>query len=129
LTSSAQTTINRQKLILGDIANKALNKPAFSLSNRKCELENETGKLAAAVRNLYLHQQRSIEGYETIFRLISPVNLLKRGLAIIYHRGQIITAGSKLQEGDEITVRLQDSSITSTITDKRENHGNSEFDI
>jgi exodeoxyribonuclease VII large subunit len=129
LTTSAQTIINRQKLMLGEVANKAMNKPTYSLSNRKCELENETEKLTTAIRNFYLHQQRSIDGYETIFRLMSPVNLLKRGLAIVYHRGQIITGGSHLQAGDELTVRLQDATITSTITEKRDNNGNSEFDL
>jgi exodeoxyribonuclease VII large subunit len=128
IATSAKAVLVNQQLLLSELANRSMNKPTLLLSTKKGELESLGEKLKTSVRNLYLHQQRSIERHETICRLMSPAALLKKGFALVYHQGGIITEGSHLQKGDEITVRLQDTEITTTIKDKKDYHADS-FDL
>lgn len=123
IVASSKTVLFRQKLLLSETAGKVTSKPLRCINSKRNELRTATEDLKRGVKNYYLHQVTSIEKYETVCRLMSPVNLLKKGFAMVYHNGQIIIEGKQLQAGDEINVRLQDSDITSTITDKTPNDG------
>jgi exodeoxyribonuclease VII large subunit len=124
IISQTTTLLHHKKLQLLEASNKALNKPLFSIATQKNRVENEAAGLTKAARKYFTGQRRSLSEFETIFRLMSPVNLLKKGFAMVYYKDEIITDGSKLETGSAIKVRLQDTEIHSTITDKKQSDGN-----
>jgi exodeoxyribonuclease VII large subunit len=125
IATSSKAILFRQKLLLSEMANKSISKPLLCLASKRSELQGTQEGLKRSVQSFYLKELRGIEKYETMCRLMSPVNLLKKGFAMVYHNGKIITEGKGLQRGDEITVRLQDTEIKTTITDKIDYNGDS----
>ncbi|NTS40790.1 exodeoxyribonuclease VII large subunit [Flavisolibacter sp. BT320] len=125
ILSAAKTKVNRQKLLLSEMAGKTTSGATLLLSRKKGELDHTRQSIKTSVKNYYGQQRHSIERIEIVCRLMSPVNLLKKGFAMIYHQGAVITAGKALQKGDELTIRLQDTELTTTITDKKDNYADS----
>jgi exodeoxyribonuclease VII large subunit len=128
IISQTTTLLHRKKMQLLEASNKALNRPLFSIAAKKNILENEAAGLTKAIGKYFTGQRRSLLEFETIFRLMSPMNILKKGFALVYYKDKIITGGSRLETGSEIKIRLQDTEIHSTITGKKQSDGNP-FDI
>jgi exodeoxyribonuclease VII large subunit len=128
IISQTTTLLHRKKMQLLEASNKALNRPLFSIAAKKNILENEAAGLTKATGKYFADQRRSLLEFETIFRLMSPMNILKKGFALVYYKDKIITGGSRLETGSEIKIRLQDTEIHSTITGKKQSDGNP-FDI
>lgn len=128
LLSATKATLTEQKQAFSETATKATGKATILLSGKKNLLEGAKEKLATNLKGFYLQQRNTLERHETVCRLMSPVNLLNKGFALIYYNGQIITKGNNLEAGKEITVRLQDTEITTTIKEKKEHHADS-FDL
>jgi exodeoxyribonuclease VII large subunit len=123
VVAQSKRLIYRQRVQLMEVTNKALNKPQIFIANQKNELRNSLGNLKWFAGK-YIANQKSKIGYmESICRMMSPVNLLKKGFALVYYQERIITEGSALTEGAEIIVRLQDAEVLATVQQKRETNG------
>ena len=59
---------------------------------------------------------------------MSPVNILKKGFAIVYQDDKITTDGNKILQGNQIKVRLLDSEISAKVTLNKKIDG-SEFNL
>lgn len=71
--------------------------------------------------------KRSIEGRQVElahlaarFRALDPEQVLKRGYAIAFRNNRHLGSVSMVENGDVITVRLQDGTLTATVTDKED---------
>ncbi|HEV7333148.1 MAG TPA: exodeoxyribonuclease VII large subunit [Flavisolibacter sp.] len=125
ILSAAKEMINRQKLLLAESGSKTTGKATLLLQKKKSELRSATEGLKAGVKGLYGLQRHTIERMETVCRLMSPINLLKKGFALVYHQGKVITSGKDLKQGEEITVRLQDTELNASINNKKDYHADS----
>lgn len=56
-----------------------------------------------------------IEQYDQAIRLAHPDNILRRGFALVSHKGAIVTQADSLRPSDEIMIRLGESSVTAVI--------------
>ena len=125
ILTAAKEKISQQKLLLSETAGKTTSGATLLLLRKKSELEGTRQSIKTSVKSFYLQQRYRIERIETVCRLMSPVNLLKKGFAMVYHRGAVIISGMSLKEGDEVTIRLQDTELTTTINNKKDYHADS----
>jgi exodeoxyribonuclease VII large subunit len=64
----------------------------------------------------FLSNKRSEIGiHNKTLKLLHPDNVLNRGYALVYKANSIVTKSRKLQEGDEIKVKMKDGIIKSKI--------------
>ena len=82
----------------------------------KTNLQRST---AALIKN----RQATLDHYTTLIRVLSPLNTLKRGFAIIKADGHITTDPDWLHEGKEVEILLKAKKLSATITSKEDYHG------
>ena len=63
-----------------------------------------------------------LENYTQLVKHLSPASVLKRGYALLYKDGQLVTGGETIQTGDTITTVLADATIGSIVTSINTNH-------
>jgi exodeoxyribonuclease VII large subunit len=75
-------------------------------------------------RNQFLKNQQGYLGhYVSMIRMASPEQTLKRGFALVKKGDRIVTDPDEIQKGEELTIVLKHTDITTTVTGKTENHG------
>ena len=113
---------SRQKSLV-EVSNHLLSWPGSLLSNKANDLKNALSNLGIYARNYFVHQNSHIEHCISLFKLMSPEALLKKGFALVYHKGKITGNPDGLSAGDEITVLLSDTELHSVITTKNKSNG------
>lgn len=130
IMNTHQSTINTAKTILFkgqktlvEISNQLLSRPRSILSNKQNDLENSISNLSVYNRNFIQNQRSYIAHCVTVFNLMSPANILKKGFAIVYHQGKITSNPDLIAAGDDISVRLADTEISAVVTTKKQANG------
>jgi exodeoxyribonuclease VII large subunit len=108
------------------------------LANHSLALSQANGMIIAAAKDL-LHQQvlklaqvsstikdasgriisnskNELNNYSQLVKHLSPETVLKRGYALVYYDGKIITDANKLKKGVAITTVMATGDIESTVT-------------
>jgi len=62
-----------------------------------------------------------------MIRLASPQQTLNRGFAIVKIKDRIVTDPKVIEKGEEITVVLKQTEITSTVTGKKQTNGSADL--
>jgi exodeoxyribonuclease VII large subunit len=76
----------------------------------------------------FQHRRAEMEHHKTVFRLMSPANILKRGFALVYQDGKVTASPGGITQGSNIQVLLSNAMINATVTEKNETNGTA-FDI
>jgi exodeoxyribonuclease VII large subunit len=108
------------------------------IANHSLALNHANGMIMAAAKDL-LHQQllklaqmsaiikdasgriihnskSQLNNYTQLVKHLSPETVLKRGYALVYHDGNIVTDANKLSKGVAITTVMATGDIQSTVT-------------
>ena len=135
LTRINQITINTSKDIiyrnqnnLRSLSSQLLTKPKMTVYNRLSDIEGTINHLKVFSANYLKNQKGYLGHYHSVVRLMSPINILKKGFAIVKSNGKITSNPDDIMIGKDITVILSDKEITSTVKTKKEYNG-SEFEL
>jgi exodeoxyribonuclease VII large subunit len=91
------------------------------LSGMRKELESETNALVGVMRNVLLQHRVRSERFETALRSLSPLAILDRGYALIFHEsGKLLKDASKVAVGDAVSLRLAHGQLSAEVTGKDE---------
>jgi exodeoxyribonuclease VII large subunit len=121
LQHSSAMLLHRHRELMG-VSNAVLQRPRMMVSNRLNDLDNIVANFRSFSR-MYIQSKRGqVAHYDALFKLMSPANILKRGFAMIYQDGKVISNATSLQPGSHIKVVLHDASLEATITTKNITH-------
>lgn len=67
---------------------------------------------------LFENEARQLNNYTKFVRHMSPESVLKRGYALVYQNGKLVTDASKIHIGSTMSTILAGTQIRSTVTDK-----------
>lgn len=130
-----QITINKTKSILYNLkndllvtSNEILSKPKITISNKTNDLLNVISNLKSYKTIYFRNHTGYIGHFVTLFKMISPDNILKKGFAIIKVNNQITSNPDKIQIGAEIDIILNETKIKSTVKNKTKYDG-TEFNL
>lgn len=87
----------------------------FDFENALIDLKT---RMADAMADQLQRAKERLEQAKRIIRLSSPVDILRRGFAIISHQDKIVVDPSIIKEGMELQTQLKDTIIHSTVTKK-----------
>lgn len=125
LVQFAQITINNSKTILFKhrsnliiFSNQVASRPKALVQNKSGNLKNLAENIQSFSKLFISKQYDHIQHYDTMARLMSPVNILKKGFAIVYYENKITSEGDKIPIGADIHIRMTDSNLYSTLKSK-----------
>ncbi len=101
--------------------------PETTIRRHTYELGTVSGNISLFSRLLLQKLDNRLEHFRAVTRLMDPANLVKKGFALVYYKGNITPAGKEIPLGAEITIRLPDASLTATVTAKNEPDGESDL--
>jgi exodeoxyribonuclease VII large subunit len=83
------------------------------------ELNARVAAMAAAARNLLLHQRSRLERLTSQMEALSPVAILERGYALVFDSsGKLVKDAAQVKVGEDVTARLARGQIAATIKNK-----------
>ena len=93
--------------------------PASRLQDNARRLEGLRGRLSVISKVIVSNRETQIDRAGSRLNALSPVRVLERGYALVYGpNGRLLRASAEVQEGDGITARLHDGSLSATVTGK-----------
>ena len=75
-------------------------------------------KITSSVKSYLQTQDDKVRHIERVVRLLDPINVLKRGYSITYHRNKAVKDAGNILAGDMIITKLYNGSIKSTVEEK-----------
>jgi exodeoxyribonuclease VII large subunit len=129
LLTKTTTILYQNKSTLVEISHKLTSKPTLVVNNKLNDLENVKANLSVNSRKYLINKKGYVSHFETLIRAYSPINILKKGFAIIYQQGKIMTDGNNVDPAMDIKIRMADTEIITTPKSKTQIDGNDEFNI
>jgi exodeoxyribonuclease VII large subunit len=90
--------------------------PGMLLQNKERSLGQLQRELAAHTGDLVQNQRSKLMLYETMIRLMDPVQILKKGFAMIKINGRIASDKDELQVGSEITITRASEEVKAVVS-------------
>lgn len=108
---------------LQGIAGTLMVRPQSVIYKRSTDLLNVTTNLKGHTQ-AYMRNQRGYLGhFITLFRMMAPDAILKRGFAYVKHRNKVVVNTQGLQKGDAIEVVMEKETLQVQLTSKNSNNG------
>lgn len=130
-----RVTITRSKSILVDNRNALVttsvlivSKPRIILYNRISDLNTNIRYLRSFNVKLLANQRGYLGHFISMIRLMAPDNILKKGFAIIKHKGKVTSSTDGIGIGADIEVILSGTNLLSTVKQKKK-QDESEFNL
>ncbi|MBK6834231.1 MAG: hypothetical protein IPG89_08170 [Bacteroidetes bacterium] len=121
--NKTKTILYNRKTNLVSLLNQLQSKPRIITANKQSELNNVILNFKS-YSNKYLVNQRGYLGhYESLVRIMSPKNILKKGFAIVSRKSRILKSGEDLTIGEEISISMQDYNLTTKLITKTKKDG------
>jgi exodeoxyribonuclease VII large subunit len=135
LSMMRQTTINTTKTILfrnrnmlGAISSGIVSRPRIILYNRYNDIQNTVGNIKTFKSQYFKNQKSYLGHFKSVINMMSPMNILKKGFAVIKVDDHIISNPDEITAGKEIEIILADTQIQTIVKNKSPYHGN-DFNI
>ncbi|OLY94591.1 exodeoxyribonuclease VII large subunit [Cnuella takakiae] len=110
------------------LSNQFISQPKIIVAGKNGDLKNIGDNLKVNIRKLFINQRGYLGHFDSVCRLMSPLNILNKGFAIIYHKDQIVANAGNVPLGTEIKIRMASAEIIANTKTKKEVNGN-EFNL
>jgi exodeoxyribonuclease VII large subunit len=88
---------------------------ARAFSDAKATLKNSRKELERSASYILAQAQQKVSLRAQVLEAFSPQAALRRGYALVRKGNQLVRSGKNLRKDDEITIRLHDAQISSTV--------------
>lgn len=123
LLNCTRRILDRQDAILRQVFSRLALKPNEVVRHHKTDLDQTLRLLRLHCQRLFQDQHTSLRHQESLMRIMSPQNILKKGFAIVSKGDKIVINPAEIAPGDEITVSLDKTDLISVVNRKTESHG------
>lgn len=125
LNKTKQIVINNSKNILFQNHKYLLNsttqitaKPITTVSKKQNDLKNIANNLKSFSKINISNQQGYLNHFLSVFRIMSPKNILKKGFAIVKQNGKILKNGEQIEVGTELNITLAETELKTKVISK-----------
>ena len=122
VASNTRTILfNKRNTLLENTAS-LLSRPRTIIGNQRNDLNNFIGNLKTFNGQLLKNQRSYLNHYQSVMKLMSPMNILKRGFAIVKHNDRICTDPNNLKPGEKISILMSTVKLGATLDNKTDHH-------
>ena len=100
-----------------------LSKPQIVTANKKNNLQNITNNLHSFTAKFLSNQKGYLGHFESLIKMMSPQNILKKGFAIVSNKQKILKNANSIEVGNELTITMETFHIQTKVLSKTPNDG------
>jgi exodeoxyribonuclease VII large subunit len=93
--------------------------PAGILNGKRIELQSLKMSFQSFTKTALQNQKSNLSHFESVVKLVDPVNMLKRGFAILSHNQKVIADPNEIKAGMKIEIQIKDEILTSQVLSKQ----------
>lgn len=124
----AKTILFSNRTLLLQVSSQLTSMPRMILANLASDIRHAIGDLNNLQLKFIKSQQGYLQHHISLFRMMAPDNILRKGFAIVKVKNQITSNAADIQVGDEIDIILSNTEIKTTVKQKSTYDG-SDFNI
>ena len=121
--NNTKTILYNRQTNLVSLLNQILSKPKIITANKFSELNNLLGNLKIFSNKYLINQKGYLGHYESIVKLMSPKNILKKGFAIVSQKGRILKNAETIIPGNDLVISMELYEINTKVISKSKNNG------
>ncbi|WP_255155156.1 exodeoxyribonuclease VII large subunit [Ferruginibacter sp. HRS2-29] len=114
--------IQQQDTMLGSVSAVIREYSLRTVYDQQQNITNQVAVIKNAAARQFSEAGHRIEHYAQLVKHLSPSSVLKRGYALLYKDGQLVTKSDDIKSGDTVTTVLADATIGSIVTSIHNNH-------
>ncbi|BFM49440.1 exodeoxyribonuclease VII large subunit [Marinomonas sp. THO17] len=120
LQQAVTQKLNQQQVRTTNIQQRLLhNNPSKKLQQHDAKIQDLNARLSLALRNTLTNKQHQFARLMDKLNLVSPLNTLSRGYAIARKDEQVVRSISEVNQGENMSVRVQDGIIFCRVEDTK----------
>lgn len=108
--------IKNKKEIVSNLENSIIDKTKLKIEKAKSDLKFIISEIESSVKDIKKEKQAAIENIITAISKMNPLEILKRGYSVLEKDSCRISSIKQISIDDEITVRLNDGTVSAKIT-------------
>lgn len=113
-----QSTLHKKTLVLSQLTQRLHKQhPKAQLEMQKQKLQQYQHRLPMLMNTLLRHKKQHLSAMGKQLHQLSPLNVLDRGYAILFHEKETLTSVKNIRINETINARLKDGVIFATISD------------
>lgn len=128
LVNNTKDFLNTQHSNLVSDTMVFLSKPKLILQRKEQALLYSQQNICSLTPKFMLSKSTEMNHYVKVMKLMSPVNIMKKGFAIISMDDEVLINGDKLKNGSIIKINMHQTELDAEITNKTKNDGK-KYDI
>jgi exodeoxyribonuclease VII large subunit len=118
------TLLQRHQRYLSHISGLIINRPKMLLRQEGKNINHKIENIKTSSRQVLKHNSLNLAHHQTMVNLMSPVNILKKGFAIMEIEGNIISNADLIVPGKALSLRLIDAKIKTVVISKANDNEN-----
>lgn len=115
IRSSFAVASTQHSAMLDRLFTKAANIMLVKISDEAHVIDKVKQRLSSACLMRFNNEEHRLELISRRLTAVDPTRILERGYSMTLHNGKIVTSASSVGEGDELTTRFKDGSVTSRV--------------
>ena len=126
ITYKTKQVLYEKKAGLQAASCKISSLPAAALTRLSYQLSCTSTGIQSHTKMHFMKQKSYLEQFHAVARLMDPVNIVKRGFAMVYYKDRITPSGKDIPVGAEVMIQLPDTKMTATVTAKNNIDGDAD---
>jgi exodeoxyribonuclease VII large subunit len=118
IASSARSILFKEKMNLSMLSQQISFQNKQLVKDHQKELTQLSLSIKTNSEKYLVNQNKALDNFVSVLRLMSPANILRRGFAIVFHGDKIMTNGESIPDGSDIKIRFTDIVIESITKNK-----------
>lgn len=118
VVNTGRKMLYKHQAFLKNVGNRLVLQPKIIAASKRCDLQAANHDLTSGVRRYLKAQKGYISHQASVNKILNPVNILKRGFAVVYHGDGIVTNADGIAASDKISIRFHHSNISATVISK-----------
>lgn len=119
INSKSLSLLHEKVLLLSDLKASLKLSTKETISYSWQSLSDYVIQLKSSALGIIEKEKQRHKNYTQLVRHLSPESVLKRGYALVYQNGKLVTDPKKIDKGSEMSTLLAGTEIISTVKDKK----------
>ena len=128
MTTALDTKLSKCKMRYEHaVGTRKMQRPLEEIYELQMYLDNKLEGITKAMQHTSEKSAAALNAAMAAVEALSPMNVVRRGYALVYSGGSLVKSAADLKQGDEIDISLRNGSVTASVKGIKDGSKETEF--